>query len=662
VQVRPQGAPAPALPSIPVAMFRPPPRKMLLALPAPQSEEDKETLVVCGICFLPELQRRVEPAGRGFHDVHEKPVIEAKRKGKKGADSKEAEDDEGEDDSKWRKKHKSKEGGEKTKKGTVGSLKLSPQLEGTDLYALLEVSETATDEQIKKQYRKLSLQYHPDKVKARMQEEGISSPDKEAKGLSDADMLFVKIQECYEVLSDQARRRQYDSTLEFDDSVPEEVDEATGGFYETFLPVFNRNARWSTRRPVPELGDDSTSIDKVHKFYEWWFNFETWRDFSSHDEHNLDDAEFREEKRWMERQNQKVRKKYEQEERRRILHLAEVAERLDPRIRAEREEAEAKKREEKERRARLKQEEEDAKRQVQEEKRQKEEQEQAEREEKERLEKEQKKAGKQVLKTLRQRLKKSLQAKGTCDFSATETEDLTEWALSFEEAEPLEALCARLEALPSASKVAALVRAELVEWRRRTGAEKEKEDKLREETRRNEEQKVREAKEAAAAAATGAEWSTEELGVLAKGLQKFPGGYANRWGAIAQLLQSRGYHRQEGEVMAKTKELSDGASLRSMGSRLESTFQAPKAKAKAEPAAPAASAKAPEKAAEAAKPAADPAEWSAEQQAALESALQKFPATLDKNERWKLIAEEVPGKKKAECVERFKWIRAQVKK
>merc|ERR1712100_97930 len=110
----------------------------------------------------------------------------------------------------------------------------------------------------------------------------------------------------------------------------------------------------------------------------------------------------------MGRQNQKGRKKYEQDERKRILHLVEVAERLDPRIRAEREEKEAKKREEKERRARLKQEEEDAKRREEEEKRQREEQEKAEREEKERLEREKRKEGKQVLKGLRQRLKKSL--------------------------------------------------------------------------------------------------------------------------------------------------------------------------------------------------------------------------------------------------------------
>jgi len=626
---------------------------MLRALPAPQSEDDKEPLVICGVSYL---QKKVEPAGHAFHDVHEKPVIEGKRKNKK-SEARDASDDEGADDSKWRSKHKSKDK-EKDKKA-CGSLKLSANLEGVDLYKLFEVSEGATTEEIKKQYRKLALQHHPDKHQA----EGASAPS-EVKGLTEQDMLFVRIQEANEILTDQAKRRQYDSTLDFDDSYPEEVDEATG-FYVTFQTVFHRNARWSTRRPVPDLGDDKTSIEKVHKFYDWWFEFDSWREFSQHAEHNLEDADCREERRWMERQNQKVLKKYEQDERKRIMHLAEVAERLDPRIRAEREEKEAKKREEKERRARLKQEEEDAKRREEEEKKQAEEREQAEREEKEKQEREQRKQKNQVLKSLRQRLKKSLQGRGK--LNASEMEDLQELALGFEEPEPLEALCVRLEALKPAAALEAAVRKELDEWRLRNASEKEKEVRQREEARKNEERKAKEAKEAVLAAASGAAWIQEELGILAKGLQKFPGGMGGRWSLITQLLSASGYPRTEQEIVAKVKELSDGQSLRSMGSRLDSSFQAPNkvAKAKPEPKTTAAPKASPKAAIE--KPAAEveaPAssEWTAEQQKCLEAALQRHPATLDKNERWRLIAEEVTGKNKAQCVERFKFIREQMKK
>lgn len=83
--------------------------------------------------------------------------------------------------------------------------------------------------------------------------------------------------------------------------------------------------------------------------------------------------------------------------------------------------------------------------------------------------------------------------------------------------------------------------------------------------------------------------------------------------------------------------------------RLDSTFHAPSAETAAVEKAPAA--------------AEDPAmEWSAEQQTALEGALQRHPATLDKNERWRLIAKDVRGKTKSQCVERFKYLRELIKK
>jgi len=329
--------------------------RIMLALPAPASEDDKVELIKCGVCLR---QRRVEPAGHAFHTACERPVLEAKRRGRNAGKSTEAHDGHSDDeqeapaDASWRKKRK--EGGDKR-----GSLKLSPNLQGINLYDLLEVSESASVEQIKKSYRKLALLHHPDKHGGADAGEP-ESAGKSSNGLNEKDMKFVKIQEAYEVLSDGAKRRQYDSSLDFDDEVPEEVNEELG-FYKTFGPVFQRNSRWSIRLPVPELGENKMEMVRVHKFYDFWFNFESWRDFSMHDEYNLEEAEFREERRWMERQNQKIKKKYQDAERRRILRLVETAERLDPRIRAEREEKEAKKREEKERRARAKQEEEEAK-------------------------------------------------------------------------------------------------------------------------------------------------------------------------------------------------------------------------------------------------------------------------------------------------------------
>jgi hypothetical protein len=51
--------------------------------------------------------------------------------------------------------------------------------------------------------------------------------------------------------------------------------------------------RWSVDANVPDLGDASTPYEQVTAFYNFWFNFKSWRDFSFADEFDPNEAESR---------------------------------------------------------------------------------------------------------------------------------------------------------------------------------------------------------------------------------------------------------------------------------------------------------------------------------------------------------------------------------
>jgi len=58
----------------------------------------------------------------------------------------------------------------------------------------------------------------------------------------------------------------------------------------------------------------------------------------------------------------------------------------------------------------------------------------------------------------------------------------------------------------------------------------------------------------------------------------------------------------------------------------------------------------------------DSSSWTEQQTKQLEQGLAKFPASMDKNERWDNISKRVEGKSKKECVEQFKRIREALRK
>lgn len=172
----------------------------------------------------------------------------------------------------------------------------------------------------------MAVRYHPDKLGDTLTENGKA--------------MWLKIQLAYDTLSDHARRRRYDSTLPFDDSIPKEGEWNDETFYTVFQTVFERNSMWALQKPIPTLGTADTPLAEVRAFYKYWDNFESWREFAQYDEYKPDEAQDRYERRYMENENKKIRAKYEKKERARLIKLAESCYNNDPRIKRELQEIE----------------------------------------------------------------------------------------------------------------------------------------------------------------------------------------------------------------------------------------------------------------------------------------------------------------------------------
>ena len=80
------------------------------------------------------------------------------------------------------------------------------RLKQKDFYKILNVTRNATQDEIKKSYRKLALKYHPDRHASKTEEE------KNA-----AEVIFKDVNLAYEVLSDETKKRKYDSGVDVED-------------------------------------------------------------------------------------------------------------------------------------------------------------------------------------------------------------------------------------------------------------------------------------------------------------------------------------------------------------------------------------------------------------------------------------------------------------
>ena len=124
--------------------------------------------------------------------------------------------------------------------------------------------------------RKKVLKHHPDK------KAGLA-------GDSNDDAFFKCIQKALEVLSNKEKRRQFDSVdpyyLELENDMPtsseikRRMDKSSEAFIEIFGDIFEREARFSKKEPVPMLGKIDATKEEVEGFYDFWYNFDSWRSF-----------------------------------------------------------------------------------------------------------------------------------------------------------------------------------------------------------------------------------------------------------------------------------------------------------------------------------------------------------------------------------------------
>lgn len=216
-------------------------------------------------------------------------------------------------------------------------------------YEVLQVERDADDDQIKKNYRKMALQWHPDK-----------NPD----NIEECTQQFRLLQAAYAVLSDTREREFYDrhreSILKGKNSEYSEQSvslftycnpncfqgygNGPNGFYEVYRKIFKILATEEydqyDENPIdyPDFGNaDSNPDDIVNKFYGFWMSFSTSRSFVWLDRYDITQASNRWESRKIDQENQKYRDIGKQDRNEQIREMAACARKRDPRVKQYRE-------------------------------------------------------------------------------------------------------------------------------------------------------------------------------------------------------------------------------------------------------------------------------------------------------------------------------------
>ncbi|KAK3746032.1 hypothetical protein QZH41_012984, partial [Actinostola sp. cb2023] len=497
----------------------------------------------------------------------------------------------------------------------------------------------ATANQVKKAYKKKVLKHHPDKKK--------SGGEPRNKLVTNED-YFMCITKANDTLSNRNRRRAYDSVdSTFDDDVPPMNNNNKANFFEVFDSVIETNARWSNLEPVPLLGHENSTFDEVDRFYSFWYDFDSWREFSYLDEEEKEKGENRDERRWIEKQNKAMRQKRKKEEVTRIRTLVDNMYACDPRIKKFKDE-------EKDRKLAEKKAKEEAVKAVAEEKLKKQqEQQEAERlaKEKEEHEVKQKAASakkeKDKLKAAMKKERKTIRTNHNyfCEDETTRLEEMNNLDVLLESLslEHLQTFREDIEKNETIEQVQAVYQQQMEALK-----ERRKQDEVNQKAAA-----VRSKKQSEQREEKDNQWTIEQTQLLVKAVNLFPAGTVSRWRVIADYVNDHcktGKVREPKHVIKKVKGLQKSdISLKdecnkNAFSKFESTYATPSSGESVPTVRYDAEAKN--------QPAVTEKSWSSNEQKLLEEALRKFPANTP--ERWDRIADSIPDRTKKDCMKRYK--------